>query len=87
MANDEDASDLYGAEHVRQYRETDGEYGHDWKRGSPSAPADHHRPSAPASPARPPLIYGRSGEDYLVVASERRLRTSRRRGTATSRES
>jgi deazaflavin-dependent oxidoreductase (nitroreductase family) len=31
-----DASDLYGAEHVRQYRATDGEYGHDWRNGSPT---------------------------------------------------
>ena len=30
----QDASHLYGDEHVRAYRETDGELGHDWKRGS-----------------------------------------------------
>jgi deazaflavin-dependent oxidoreductase (nitroreductase family) len=29
--NDED---LFGKEHVRVYRETDGERGHDWKRGT-----------------------------------------------------
>jgi deazaflavin-dependent oxidoreductase (nitroreductase family) len=27
--------DLYGAEHVRVYRETDGERGYRWKRGAP----------------------------------------------------
>ena len=27
-----DASALFGDEHVRHYRETDGEYGHDWAR-------------------------------------------------------
>ena len=64
-----DASDLYGAEHVRQYRETDGEYGHDWQRGSPVLllTTTGHRSGEPRTT---PLIYGRSGDDYLVVASD-----------------
>jgi deazaflavin-dependent oxidoreductase (nitroreductase family) len=63
-----DASDLYGEEHIRQYRTTDGEYGHDWKRGSPTLllTTTGHRS---AEPRTTPLIYGRSGDDYLVVAS------------------
>jgi deazaflavin-dependent oxidoreductase (nitroreductase family) len=63
-----DASDLYGAEHVRQYRETDGEYGHDWRRGSPVLllTTTGHRSGEPRTT---PLIYGRSGDDFLVVAS------------------
>ena len=29
-----EAPQLYGREHVRRYRETDGEVGHIWKEGS-----------------------------------------------------
>jgi deazaflavin-dependent oxidoreductase (nitroreductase family) len=63
-----DASGLYGAEHVRHYRETDGEYGHDWKRGSSTLllTTTGHRSGEPRTL---PLIYGRSGDDYLIVAS------------------
>ena len=64
----QDASHLYGAEHVRAYRETDGELGHDWKRGSSILllTTTGHRSGKPRTM---PLIYGRSGDDYLVVAS------------------
>jgi hypothetical protein len=31
----QDASHLHGPEHVRAYRETDGELGHDWRNGIP----------------------------------------------------
>jgi deazaflavin-dependent oxidoreductase (nitroreductase family) len=64
----QDASHLYGAEHVRAYRETDGELGHDWKRGSPVLllTTTGHRSGQPHTT---PLIYGRSGDDYLIVAS------------------
>ena len=64
-----DASDLYGPEHIRQYRETDGEYGHDWKRGSSVLllTTTGRRSGEPRTSA---LIYGRSGDDYLIVASK-----------------
>jgi deazaflavin-dependent oxidoreductase (nitroreductase family) len=64
-----DASDLHGKEHVRQYLKTDGEYGHDWRRGSSTLllTTIGHRSGEPRTA---PLIYGRSGEDYLVVASD-----------------
>jgi deazaflavin-dependent oxidoreductase (nitroreductase family) len=64
----QDASHLYGAEHVRAYRETDGDLGHDWKRGSAVLllTTTGHRSGEPRTT---PLIYGRSGDDYLVVAS------------------
>jgi len=64
----QDASHLYGSEHVRAYRETDGELGHDWKRGSPVLllTTTGHRSGEPRTA---PLIYGRSGDDYLLVAS------------------
>ena len=63
-----DASDLYGIEHVRRYIETDGEYGHDWRDGSPTLllTTTGHRSGTQRTT---PLIYGRSGDDYLVVAS------------------
>jgi len=64
-----DASALYGDEHIRQYRETDGEYGHDWRSGS-STLLLTTTGSRSGEPRTAPLIYGRSGDDYLVVASD-----------------
>lgn len=65
----QDASHLYGDEHVRAYRETDGELGHDWKRGSSILLLDTIGRRS-GEPRTTPLIYGRSGDDYLVVASK-----------------
>jgi deazaflavin-dependent oxidoreductase (nitroreductase family) len=64
----QDASRLFGDEHVRRYRETDGELGHDW-RGAPILllTTTGRRSGEPRTHA---LIYGRDGEDYLVVASK-----------------
>jgi deazaflavin-dependent oxidoreductase (nitroreductase family) len=63
-----DASDLYGEEHVRKYRETGGEYGHDWRRGSSTLLlTTKGRRSGEARTL--PLIYGKRGDDLLVVAS------------------
>ena len=64
----QDASHLYGAEHVRSYRETDGELGHDWRRGSSILLLTTTGHSS-GEERTIPLIYGRSGDDYLVVAS------------------
>lgn len=64
-----DASDLYGEEHVRQYRETDGEYGHDWRRGSSTLLLTTTGRRS-GEPRTAPLIYGRSDDDYLIVASK-----------------
>jgi deazaflavin-dependent oxidoreductase (nitroreductase family) len=64
----QDASHLFGAEHVRAYRETDGELGHDWKRGAPVLLlTTTGRRSGEERTL--PLIYGRSGDAYLIVAS------------------
>jgi deazaflavin-dependent oxidoreductase (nitroreductase family) len=63
-----DASDLFGAEHIRAYRETDGEYGHDWQRGSSTLLLTTTGRRS-GEPRTTPLIYGRSGDAYLVVAS------------------
>jgi deazaflavin-dependent oxidoreductase (nitroreductase family) len=65
----QDASALYGDEHVRNYRETGGEFGHDWKKGSSVLllTTTGRRSGAPRTS---PLIYGRSGDDFLIVASK-----------------
>jgi deazaflavin-dependent oxidoreductase (nitroreductase family) len=63
-----DASHLYGADHVRSYRETDGELGHDWKGTQTLLLTTTGRRSRRERTT--PLIYGRQGDDYLVVASK-----------------
>jgi deazaflavin-dependent oxidoreductase (nitroreductase family) len=59
---------LFGKEHVRRYRETDGEVGHDWQ-GTTTLilTTTGHRTGQERST---PLIYQRSGDDYLVVPSK-----------------
>jgi deazaflavin-dependent oxidoreductase (nitroreductase family) len=59
---------LYGQQHVERYRATDGEEGHEW-RGAPTLlltttgrRSGKHRTT--------PLIYGRRGDDAMVVASD-----------------
>lgn len=59
---------LFGQEHVRRYRETDGEEGHDWQGTQTLILTTTGRKSGQERST--PLIYGRSGEDYLVVASK-----------------
>ena len=58
---------LIGEEHVRRYRETDGEEGYLWN-GVPSLllTTTGRKSGAPRTQA---LIFGRDGDDYLVVAS------------------
>ncbi len=65
----QDASHLFGAEHVRAYRETGGELGHDWKRGS-SILLLTTTGRRSGEGRTTPLIYGRSGDDYLIVGSK-----------------
>ena len=65
----QDASHLYGDEHVRSYRETGGELGHDWKEGS-SVLLLTTKGRKSGERRTTPLIYGRSGDDYVVVASK-----------------
>jgi deazaflavin-dependent oxidoreductase (nitroreductase family) len=64
----QDASQLFGDEHVRRYRETDGEHGHDWRGASILLLTTTGRRSGEQRTHA--LIYGRDGEDYLVVASK-----------------
>lgn len=65
----QDASHLYGDEHVRTYRETDGELGHDWREGS-SVLLLTTKGRRTGEPRTTPLIYGRHGDDYVIVASK-----------------
>jgi deazaflavin-dependent oxidoreductase (nitroreductase family) len=59
---------LFGQEHVARYRETGGEEGHDWQGTKTLLLTTKGRRSG--EPRELPLIYGRHGEDYLVVASK-----------------
>jgi len=65
----QDASHLFGDEHVRTYRETGGELGHEWKEGT-SILLLTTKGRKSGEPRTTPLIYGTSGEDYVVVASK-----------------
>jgi deazaflavin-dependent oxidoreductase (nitroreductase family) len=60
---------LYGQEHVKRYLETDGEEGHDWLRGS-STLILTTKGRRSGEQRSTPLIYGKHGGDYLVVASK-----------------
>ena len=59
---------LFGDEHVRRYRETGGEVGHDWEGTQALILTTTGRRSG--EPRDNALIYGRSGEDLLVVPSK-----------------
>ena len=59
---------LYGQEHVRRYRETDGEVGYIWN-GAPTLLLTT-RGRRTGQPTTTPLIFGRDGEDYVIVASQ-----------------
>ena len=58
---------LVGEEHIRRYRETDGEVGYLWN-GVPTLllTTTGRRSGEPRTSA---LIFAREGDDYLVVAS------------------
>jgi deazaflavin-dependent oxidoreductase (nitroreductase family) len=59
---------LFGQEHVRRYLETDGAEGHEWQGTHTLILTTTGRRSG--EPRSTPLIYGRHGGDYLVVASK-----------------
>ena len=58
---------LLGEEHIRRYRETDGDVGYLWN-GAPTLllTTTGRKSGEPRTSA---LIFGRDGDDYLVVAS------------------
>jgi len=59
---------LFGQEHVDRYLATDGEEGHDWQGAHVLILTTRGRRSG--QPRKLPLIYGRHGDDYLIVASK-----------------
>jgi deazaflavin-dependent oxidoreductase (nitroreductase family) len=59
---------LHGQQHVERYRATGGEDGHDWEGTHTLLLTTTGRKSG--EPRTTPLIYGRRGDDYLVVASD-----------------
>lgn len=64
-----EAETLFGAEHVRRYRETGGEVGHRWKRGSKILLLTT-KGRRSGEPRTKPLIYESDGDRYVVVASK-----------------
>ncbi|HEY2596682.1 MAG TPA: nitroreductase family deazaflavin-dependent oxidoreductase [Chloroflexota bacterium] len=60
---------LFGKDHVDRYVATDGAEGHDWRNGVPVLilTTTGRRTGRQRST---PLIYGRDGDAYLVVASQ-----------------
>ena len=63
-----EATDLFGEEHIRRYRETKGEVGHIWRRGAKILLLTT-RNRKTGEPRTTPLIYEHAGDGYLIVAS------------------
>ena len=59
---------LFGQEHVRRYRETDGEVGYLWN-GAPALLLTTTGRRT-GNPTTTPLIFGRDGENVVLVASQ-----------------
>jgi deazaflavin-dependent oxidoreductase (nitroreductase family) len=59
---------LFGDEHVRQYEATSGKVGHDWN--DTQVLILHTTGRKSGATRKNPLIYGRDGESYMVVASK-----------------
>jgi deazaflavin-dependent oxidoreductase (nitroreductase family) len=59
---------LFGDEHIRQYEETGGKVGHDWNGTSCLILRVKGRKTGALRKFA--LIYGRDGEDYVLVASK-----------------
>ena len=60
---------LYGHEHVRRYRETDGEEGHIWKEGSTILLLTTTGRNS-GKETTTPLIYQLDGDNPVIVASQ-----------------
>jgi len=59
---------LFGDEHVRQYEATAGKVGHDWN--GTTCLILHTTGRKSDETRKNPLIYGRDGDNYVVVASK-----------------
>src|SRR3954449_12619262 len=68
MSTRTDDRPLFGDQHVERYRATGGEEGHDWRGTQTLLLTTKGRRSG--QPRELPLIYGRNGDDYLIVASK-----------------
>jgi deazaflavin-dependent oxidoreductase (nitroreductase family) len=64
-----EAENLYGEEHVAKYRETGGEVGHIWKKGSKTLLLTTTGRKS-GEPRTTPLIYEQDGDKYVIVASK-----------------
>ncbi len=64
-----DAENLFGEEHVRRYRETNGEVGHVWREGSTILLLTT-KGRKTGEPRTTPLIYAQEGDRYVIVASK-----------------
>jgi proline iminopeptidase len=60
---------LYGQEHVRRYRETNGEEGHIWREGAPILLLTTTGRNS-GEKTTTPLIYGMDGDNPVIVASK-----------------
>jgi hypothetical protein len=60
---------LFGEKHVQRYRETGGEVGHRWKRGSKILLLTT-KGRWSGEPRTKPLIYEQDGDRYVIVASK-----------------
>jgi proline iminopeptidase len=63
-----DAGNLFGDEHVRRYRETDGEVGYIWRRGTKILLLTTTGRNT-GDPHTAPLIYAADGDNYVIIAS------------------
>ena len=64
-----EAENLFGEEHIRRYRETNGEVGHIWRRGSKILLLTTKGRST-GEPRTTPLIYEDAGDRLVIVASK-----------------
>jgi deazaflavin-dependent oxidoreductase (nitroreductase family) len=64
-----EAENLFGEEHVRRYRETGGEVGHEWREGSTILLLTTKGRKS-GEPRTTPLIYAEDGDRYVIVASK-----------------
>ena len=64
-----EAENLFGDEHIKRYRETGGEVGHIWKKGSKTLLLTTKGRKS-GRPRTTPLIYENADDKYVIVASK-----------------
>jgi deazaflavin-dependent oxidoreductase (nitroreductase family) len=68
ISREETRMALFGQEHIDRYVATDGDEGHDWQGTHTLLLTTTGRRTGEQRVS--PLIYGRHGDDYLIVASK-----------------